>query len=83
MANNGEIKIEKGVEIPESKSGLVRKYPWADMQPGDSFLVPFNGEPAHRVRENATAAASYAKRHFDWKLCTRTVEGGIRVWRIE
>lgn len=82
MADNSEIKIEKGVPVPESKA-LSAKYPWDGMQPGDSFLIAFDGRRDFHIREKASAAANYAKRAFGWKLCTRTVEGGVRVWRIE
>lgn len=83
MADNGEIKIDKGVPVPESKSAKLGKYPWTDMQPGDSFLIASGDAPPHRTRENASAAANYAKRRFGWRLCTRGVEGGVRIWRIE
>lgn len=71
----GEFKIEKG--IPLSKVNLSRpfRYPWAQMEVGDSFI--FQGE-----RKNiATVAHAYGRRH-NIKFATRNMPDGVRVWRI-
>lgn len=78
------IKLEKGVPIPESPKSFASKYPWGQMEVGDSFLIPqIDNEPIQSTRERASKAVSYAKRHKNINFCTRKVDGGIRVWRIE
>lgn len=72
---NGEIKIETGVPMPTKGRGAPRKYPWYEMNVGDSFLVPGK---THK-RWHATAKA---ERLTGFKFSVRTVEGGVRVWRI-
>ena len=32
-------EIEHGVEVPESQRGRQLKYPWPEMEPGDSFFM--------------------------------------------
>ena len=63
-------EIEKATVIPTTK----KKYPWNDMEVGDSFFVPEadgkGASPAHRRR--------YGEEHV-----TRQVEGGIRIWRTK
>ena len=69
-------KIEKGIEIPESGSG-VPKYPWKEMEVGDSFFVknvPYN---------TLHSSTSYAGSRYHMKFSARKVEGGYRIWRIE
>ena len=75
---DGEIKIEKGVPIPDTGSGRPRIYPWAGMKKGDSFFVPTNGR-SHELTRTIVIAA--ARAHF--KVTTRKENDGIRVWRIE
>jgi hypothetical protein len=67
------FEIEKGV--PRQAPNV--KYPFADMQVGDSFLVPRG-----TARIVASAAVWAAARGYG-KFSCRTVEGGVRVWRIE
>lgn len=84
------VKMEKGVPVPPpSKGGRAVKYPFADLQVGDSFSVPLSGEmhpgggdmTAHRVSQ---AAIRRSKCHGG-KFRVRTVreEGVARCWRIE
>jgi hypothetical protein len=76
---NREIVIQKSVPIP-SKSGGARPrlYPFGDMKVGDSFFVP-NG----RLRTIGHCWRSFRKTHKSkWKFTARTVDGGVRCWRI-
>jgi hypothetical protein len=41
---DGMFKIEKGIPLPESK------YPFAEMEVGDSFFVPCESKEARRVQ---------------------------------
>ena len=69
-----EIEIEKGLPVPKAR-GRIRRYPFGDMQPGESFMV------AEDQRNVASAASDYGKRHGR-VFVTRKVPGGTRCWRI-
>ena len=73
------FKIEKNHVVPAFVDGLGRreKYPWSQMEVGDSFFVA-NGE----VRKIA-GAACHAGRRANKKFVVRVVEGGVRAWRYE
>jgi hypothetical protein len=64
------IQIEKGVPMPARN-----KYPFAEMAVGDSFFVA--GRSATEICGNI----SNARKKLGFKFTTRTVEGGVRVWR--
>ncbi len=68
-----DIKIEKGVEFRPEPSNA--KYPWDDMEVGDSFFYA----------DQKVVAATCSRNHRDKskKFCTRQVEGGFRVWRVK
>ena len=63
------MKIEKNIPIPSRK-----KYEVSEMQIGDSFVA--------KTRQDANAAA-FAMRQAGFSVCTRSENGGVRVWRIE
>jgi hypothetical protein len=59
-----------------------RRYPWRDMQVGDSFFVP-RGE----ISQMSSLAGVTGKR-LGWRFTCRTENygtenEGVRVWRIE
>lgn len=68
-----KFKIEKDVPVP-SRKGI---YPFDDMTVGDSILVTGAKKDFHRARN---ASSVYGKRH-GLKFETRTVDGGLRIWR--
>ncbi len=69
------FEIEKNVPPPRNTAGVPAKYPWREMEIGDSFFVPENKAPkkmqTYRMGKELGRKFSYA-----------SVEGGIRVWRI-
>jgi hypothetical protein len=68
-------KVESNIPIPKSHSN--RRYPFAELKPGDSFVVPL--ELLHSAR---SAAYIWGARN-GWKFTARACEDGIgRVWRI-
>lgn len=70
------IKIEKGVEIPPQTRRL--KYPFEDMEVGDSFFVKADPKTIR------AAAHNYRKtRDKSRKFTIRAVDGGARVWRTK
>jgi hypothetical protein len=76
-------RVEPGVPIPQivgpaTMRGLPKPhiYPFADMQVGDSFLVPEGC--GQRARQAATA---FARRH-GVKFLVAATDAGRRVWRV-
>lgn len=74
-------KIEKGFPIPvidESSRGRPYKYPWLDMEVGDSFLI-----------EDSTPAYVYSliknRERVDGRKYVRKAQGDsdVRVWRVK
>ena len=69
------VKIEKGVPLPKTKKSAT--YPVRDMVVGDSFFIAgasCQGKEQSTCRQMA--------RNHGLKLACRTVEGGLRVWRV-
>jgi hypothetical protein len=70
--------IEKDVPVAAEARGAP-VYPFAAMEPGDSFLVPDDsGRAPNTVRRSAGA---WGTRH-GMKMTVRKVPGGLRVWRL-
>ena len=83
-------QIEHGIPLPPEtrggwKGGRRRavRFPWAKMQPGDSFFVPDGDEDPVRLRNVVVVSASHAGKRLDRKFAVRRVEGGIRAWRTK
>lgn len=70
--------IEKNVPAPPAAQS-TRRYPFPDMEVGDSFFV--QTESARTNPRLRSCAALYGKRHGK-KFRVRSVDGGSRVWRI-
>lgn len=71
-----KIKIDKNVPLPP-KRGEARAYPWGDLAIGDSFLA--RGKQINGLG----AARDWAQKRFKRKFAMRSVEGGVRIWRVE
>jgi hypothetical protein len=73
------FKIEDEHAIPAARqhNGRREKYPWSQMEIGDSFFVE-KGE----VRKIA-GAACHAGRRANKKFVVRVADGGVRAWRYE
>jgi len=70
-----EFKVEKNIPIP--KYSREHKYPWDEMDVGDSFYV------SQESAAGARASASSRAKDGHGKYASRTVEDGCRIWRIE
>lgn len=76
-------KIDTNIPIPSSRKD-TRSYPFKELEVGQSFLVAQESdETKTQVRERTSAAMTWAKRSLGRDFCTRTVDGGIRVWRLK
>lgn len=75
------MKIEKGIPIPEitqGQRGRKSMYPFKQMEIGDSVFF----EGADSKSKQMAAAKIYSKR-YGIRLIGRTVDGGLRIWRVE
>jgi hypothetical protein len=92
MDTNGQrpgidtFPLEKDVPIPKAKGGAgLLKYPWLDMEIGDSFVVldgPIgedNARPKYRTGATNWANKAFAPRRF---CCRRWGDHTTRIWRI-
>lgn len=79
-------EIEKGIPIPNSihGGGQPPKYPFEQMEIGDSFFIPCHIKDKKTVQSNVASARKVAPK---MKFTTKYVDEipgqtGIRVWRI-
>jgi len=83
---DARCQIEKDVPLPpvsrRGGGGRSSIYPFAEMQTGDSFPVPFGDEdPKKVIRRVRTAILVFRRSHKDYKFRTRQDSTHIRVWR--
>jgi len=78
------IKIDKSIPIPiRTRRGT---YPFADMQIGDSFFVTLKNDykTKRSLASSIHGSAKYMKKTIkDFKITIRSVENGVRCWRVE
>lgn len=67
------FKIEKNVPMPETPA----KYPFADMEVGDSFFAE------NRTPSQLQNSAGTIKKSKGFKFAARAIDGGARIWRTE
>lgn len=68
--------IERDIELPMGRT----RYPFAEMNVGDSFLVQTR-KKGHSAR---IASIRFVKVHQPtWEFSLRRVEGGWRLWRTK
>jgi hypothetical protein len=76
------MEIEKGVPVPTT--GTSGKYPWAEMEDGDSFVVsPREDETyASAQRRISNNGRQWLERNRPgWKIVTKKEnDNAIRVW---
>jgi hypothetical protein len=70
------MNLERGVSLRDGRGAGRYKYPWAQMQIGDSFRADV---PADTLR---ASAHRYAKRH-GVRFIVRTEGEGSRAYRVE
>ncbi len=71
------MEIEKNIPVPRAYAAR-EKYPFHQMEIGDSFVVPVDRGVA------ASVACSWYKKKHGMKFVTRKTKDGkfVRVWRI-
>ena len=75
-----KFKIEDGVPIRHAYSGRAMKYPFKELQVGQSFYVPLDG---HKSVYTLQCSLLTCARQAGIKVTTATDDNGVRVWRIE
>jgi len=79
------FKIEKNIPIPLSTR--EHKYPFDDMEIGDSFLAHWKTKNLTKKEKNnmvtSIKGASRAVRLKGKKFCTRCNGKGVRCWRTK
>lgn len=69
-------EVEKGHPVPKDRRRW--KYPWRDLEVGDSFFVP-KVDRTLKQMQNVT----YCKnRNKAKRFVCRPIDGGTRVWRV-
>lgn len=67
-------QIERNIPFPEGRGKV--KYPWRELNVGESFV--YDGSVI-----NAQASAVYYSRATDKTFKARTVNDTVRVWRLK
>ena len=75
-----EFMIEKNVPLAKKCSGRKAKYPWRDLEIGDSFFVP---NPPKDHTGSIINMAGPTSTRLKKKFVQRKENGVIRIWRIE
>ena len=71
---NAVIKIDRDVELPISSRSS--KYPYAELEVNDSFVVP-------NLSLQVVCNMNYrANQKLQRKFVARKCDGGVRVWRV-
>lgn len=81
-----EYKVDKKEAAPIiSKHRDKRRFPFGSMNIGESFFIPEKEQHPNAARTSLGTAIRtfnlFNKKSY--KITTRVVEGGLRVWRIE
>lgn len=84
-----KLQIEKGIPFANRISEAAHyKYPFEDMEIGDSFLIPLE-DNKRSTRQNARTLCRVTFERWavkwsrdEYQIRTAQVEGGIRVWRV-
>jgi hypothetical protein len=72
-------KIEQDIPLPPERRGRRARYPFANMSPGESFLVTGAADQLGAIRR---AAHGYGQRSGK-RFMVRLVPEGVRVWCAE
>jgi hypothetical protein len=81
------IQIDHNIPMPTPSS--PEGYPFADMQPGDSFFVPAGSAGCVKLRVYVNAAATRYRKASGHDIKLRSIRvtengvAGLRVWRVQ
>jgi hypothetical protein len=79
------IKIEKNIPMPHNIRAGYSKYPFQNLEVGDSFLFPLKpGQSKSNYIARARAATHQASKLLKPnKFTARTTAEGLRIWRLK
>lgn len=80
------LGIEKGIEVPSPRNGRYRphtRYPFVEMEVGESFFVPLEKELPVWLRSHVQNAAYRYGKKMNRIFVVRAIDGGFRCWRAE
>lgn len=75
-----EFTIEKDVPMPKVDNKRRGRYPFEEMEIGDSFFVP---EAVASANSLGSSVHYFCKGKKSYKFSVRREQGGCRVWRTE
>lgn len=81
------IQIDHDIPMPATSS--PENYPFADMQPGDSFFVPAGSTGCDKLRVYVNAAVTRYRKVSGHDIKLRSIRvtengvAGLRVWRVQ
>lgn len=81
--SNFQYPVDKGVPFPAYlgvTGGRPTKYPWSELQVGDSFFVPVG---AVKHISALRSLCQQRQRRAKHRYIVREVEAGYRIWRVE
>ena len=85
MSERGDkIPIEIDVPLPQGKR--PSQYLLADLDLDQSFFIPAASiEEARKIRSRVASAIQQFEQQTSgqWRFTLRTMDGGVRVWRVE
>jgi hypothetical protein len=81
------LAIEKGIPYPAKAERIVDRFQFADLDLGDSFLVPYppssNKLQHRRIQMGCGAVIADAHRKLpSRRFSQRSENHGVRIWRI-
>jgi hypothetical protein len=82
------FKVEPNIPLPNIPRGAQpspARYPWAEMKIGDSFFIPLLNKTLINVRGGLQIDLKkyYLQEGVKIKITTRSIDNGLRVWRIK
>jgi len=75
------IQIETGVPVPTTTT-RKSKYPFRDMEVGNSFFVNEKLDVKRMQQKLAAAASMFCRKNPDHKFKTQAFPAGVRLWRV-
>lgn len=73
------IAVDKGLPIPAPRGGGARKYPFRELEVGDSFFIP--GKTRQQLKASISNASCDCRRFVTRGVVEHGVKG-LRVWRV-
>lgn len=75
MARGKHIEVESGIPAPTRHHLTI--FPFGELEVGNSFFAA-----GAKIGQVTGCAYAYSKTHRGLKFTARSVDGGVRCWRI-